>query len=62
VSGRPETEALAQARRVTLDALVDQFAREQLSEAEFDRRTAAARAAATVVELRRLLADLPGAS
>jgi hypothetical protein len=62
VSGRSSPEALAQARRVTLDALVDEFAREQLSEAEFDRRTAAARAAGSVAELRRLLADLPGSS
>ena len=53
-------DALEHARRVTLDALVEGLARERIAEPEFERRVAAARVAATVAELRRLLADLPG--
>jgi hypothetical protein len=53
-------ETLEHARRVTLDALVDGLARERIAGPEFERRVAAARVAATVAELRLLLADLPG--
>ena len=52
---------LEQARRVTLDALVEQLAQERIAEAEFDRRVAAARVARSVGELKTLLADLPTA-
>jgi hypothetical protein len=54
------TEDLERARRVTLDALVEQFAHEQLAPEEFERRVGTVRTAASVAELRVLLADLPG--
>jgi hypothetical protein len=54
------SDDLERARRVALDALVEHFANEQMRPEEFERRVGAARAAASLSELRTLLADLPG--
>lgn len=48
------------ARRVTLEALVEHFAQDQIRPEEFERRVALARGASSLDELRGLLADLPG--
>ena len=56
------TAGLDRARRVTLEALVEHFAHDQIQPEEFERRVALARGAESVAELRVLLADLPGRS
>ena len=55
------SDDLDRARRLTLDALVERFAHEQLNPDEFERRVGAVRAAQSVEELRTLLVDLPAA-
>ena len=55
------SDDLDRARRLTLDALIERFAHEQLNPDEFERRVAAVRAAQSLEELRALLVGLPAA-
>jgi hypothetical protein len=53
---------VSQSRQVTVDALCEHFANDEMSVEEFERRVEAAHKADSIQELKDLLADLPGAS
>lgn len=54
-------QSLSQTRQVTVDALCEHFANDEMSVEDFERKVDLAHRASTVDELKRLLADLPGA-
>jgi hypothetical protein len=54
--------SVSQSRQVTVDALCEHFANDEMSVEEFERRVEAAHKADSVQELKDLLADLPGAN
>jgi hypothetical protein len=54
--------SVGQSRQVTVDALCEHFANDEMSVEEFERRVEVAHRAATVQELKDLLSDLPGAN
>ncbi len=61
-SGKPLPEAALGARReVTIEALMEHFANDDIVVEEFERRVEAAHKATDADELRALLTDLPGA-
>jgi hypothetical protein len=55
-------QSVGQSRQVTVDALCEHFANDDMSVEEFERRVEVAHRASTVQELKDLLSDLPGAN
>ena len=55
-------QSVSQSREVTVEALCEHFANDEMSVEEFERRVEVAHRAVSVQELKDLLSDLPGAN